>query len=240
MALYQANVLQSFTNRSESRKTGQDESITPKDYIIAEAQERLDLRQIDFEALAERFKTGHQRTELERLRGAISQQLNQMIRLNRQRMDYRQQFEKLIGAYNSGSSNVVQVYQELLTLVKALNQEEQRHLAEGLTEEELALFDLLVNKPEIKLTNKERQAVKKAAHELLAKLKDGQFTLDWRKHQQAQAQVRITIEDILDELLPEAYTPDLFTAKVDLVYQHVYENYYGEGRSTYSDMPLAM
>lgn len=217
-----------------------DQSITPKDYLIAEAQARLDLRQLDFEALAERFKKGHQRTELERLRGAINQQLGHMIRLNRQRMDYRQQFDKLIDQYNSGSRNIEQIYQELLALVKALNEEEQRHLAEGLTEEELALFDLLVNKPEIELTPKERQAVKKAARELLAKLKDGKLTLDWRKHQQAQAEVRITIEDILDEHLPAAYTTELYHAKCDLVYQHVYEHYYGEGRSTYASMPLAM
>ena len=52
--------------------------------------------------------------------------------------------------------------------------------------------------------------------------------------------MRITIEDMLDELLPELYTPELFTAKVDLVYRHVYENYYGEGRSTYSAMALAV
>lgn len=215
-----------------------DQSITPKDYLIDDSQQRLDLRQIDFDALAERFKKGRQRTEMERLRGAIGQQLGQMIRLNRQRMDYQQQFEKLINDYNSGSANIEQIYNELLNLVKALNQEEQRHISEGLSEEELALFDLLVNKPEIKLTKKERAAVKKAAHDLLEKLKDGLLTLDWRKHQQTQAQVRVAIEDLLDNLLPEAYTPELYEQKCDLVYQHVYENYYGEGRSTYTSLPL--
>ena len=46
-----------------------------------------------------------------------------------------------------------------------------------------------------------------ATDELRAKLKAGQLTLDWRRRQQAQAQVCIIIEDILDELLPDAYTP---------------------------------
>ena len=92
----------------------------------------------------------------------------------------------------------------------------------------------------MKLTKKERQAVKKAASELLEKLKDGQLTLDWRKHQQSQAQVRITIEDIFDEWLPDAFTEELFDTKCEVVYQHVYEHYFGEGRSTYSGMPLAV
>ncbi len=232
-----------------------DESITPRDYIIRDMSEPVvesrapyeagtpylvDLSQLNFEALAAHFKTGHQRTEVEKLRGAISHKLKQMIRLNRQRMDYQQHFQQLIDAYNSGSRNVEEMFNELLALVKVLNEEEQRHLAEGLTEEELALFDLLVNKPEVKLTQKERQAVKKAVRELLAKLKDSLLTLDWRKRQQTQAQIRITIEDVLDKLLPEVYTADLFEAKCELVYQHVYENYYGEERSTYSSMPLAV
>ena len=88
-------------------------------------------------------------------------------------------------------------------VIKSGDQKDAGGFHRPLTEEELALFDLLVNKPEIKLTNKERRAVKKTAHELLAKLKDSQLTLDWRKHQQAQAQVRITIEDILEELVGE-------------------------------------
>ncbi|MBN1992732.1 MAG: type I restriction endonuclease subunit R [Anaerolineae bacterium] len=239
-----------------------DKSITPTDYFIraaietpveeesvsderapyhvGDSPERLDLRRLDFDALAEQFKTGHRHTELEKLRGAINQKLNGMIRLNRQRMNYREQFEKLITEYNSGSANVVQVYNELLALVKALNEEERRHVAEGLSEEELALFDLLIHKPEMELSKKERQAVKKAAHELLLKLKGGLLTLDWRQHQQAQAQVRIAINDTLDELLPAAFDAELYETKCEMVYQHVFENYFGEDRSTYESLPLGV
>jgi len=86
----------------------------------------------------------------------------------------------------------------------------------------------------MELTQKEQQAVKKAAQELLAKLKDGLLSLDWRKRQQAQ--VRISIEDVLDELLPEAFTAEVFAARCELVYQHIY----GEGCSTYSSLPLGV
>lgn len=42
---------------------------------------------------------------------------------------------------------------------------------------------------------------------------------------------------VLDELdrLPSAYTDEMYQTKSDLVYQHVYENYYGSGRSVYAE-----
>jgi len=33
--------------------------------------------------------------------------------------------------------------------------------------------------------------------------------------------------------LPPAFTPDLYRHKCDLVYQHVYEAYFGGGKSVY-------
>jgi type I restriction enzyme R subunit len=39
---------------------------------------------------------------------------------------------------------------------------------------------------------------------------------------------------VLDEGLPRAYTPELFKVKCDLIYQHVYDSYYGEGQSIYA------
>lgn len=38
----------------------------------------------------------------------------------------------------------------------------------------------------------------------------------------------------LAERLPDAYTPDLFEEKAGVVFQHVYETYYGGGGSVYA------
>ena len=40
-------------------------------------------------------------------------------------------------------------------------------------------------------------------------------------------------EKALDKL-PEAFTPELYQQKCDTIYQHVYDSYYGMGRSLYS------
>jgi type I restriction enzyme R subunit len=65
-------------------------------------------------------------------------------------------------------------------------------------------------------------------------LKEEKFVLDWRKRQQTRADVLFTIETILDKMLPGTYTPEIYRQKCDVVYQHVYDSYYGAGKSIYT------
>ncbi len=120
----------------------------------------------------------------------------------------------------------------MVTFVKELSEEEQRGVSEKLSEEELALFDILT-KPEINMTDKEKEEVKKVARHLLQTLKEAKLVLDWRKKQRSRADVYTTVKTILDEL-PRAYTPELYDQKCGTVYQHVYDSYQGEGRSIYA------
>lgn len=113
----------------------------------------------------------------------------------------------------------------------APNEEEKRGLAEQLSEEELAVFDLLT-RPQITLTKQETAEVKKVARSLLAKLKQEKLVLDWRKQQTTRAMVYTTIKEILDEL-PRVYSKELYDQKCEAVFQHFYESYVGQGRSVY-------
>jgi len=215
-----------------------DHSIAANGYVIHDAPDDeskrlIDLSGIDFEALKVKFEGGHKRTLLERLKGAIGSKLHAMVRLNKSRMDYLEKFQKMIDEYNSGSLNVEEFFKRLTEFVKTLDQEEQRAVGEQLSEEELALFDLLT-KPAVELTAKERDQVKAASRELLETLKSGKLVLDWRKRQQARADVRVTIETTLDSGLPDAYGTDLYQIKSDAVFQHFYDNYFGAGQSVYS------
>ena len=139
----------------------------------------------------------------------------------------------MIDAYNAGSLNAEEFFQQLMAFARSLNEEEQRGVGEQLNEEELALFDLLT-KPQIEMSAADRDKVKATARELLATLKAGKLVLDWRKRQQARAEVRVTIEKLLDRGLPKAYTSELFEQKTTAVFQHVYDAYYGAGRSVYA------
>ena len=213
-----------------------DASIAPTGYVIAEGSEDyriVDLSQIDFDGLRERFKTQHKQIETEKLRGAINKKLSEMIRINKTRMDYHAKFEQMIAAYNEAAINVDVFFEQLLALARELNEEDQRTVKENLSDEELALFDLLT-RPEMDMTESERNEVKAVAHTLLETLKREKLVLDWRKQERLRAAVKITIQIILDEGLPECYTPDIYDQKCEAIYQHVYDSYYGAGSSIYA------
>jgi type I restriction enzyme, R subunit len=192
----------------------------------------LDLSKINFTALAKRFKQSkHKNTDLEVLKAAIRAQLDKMIRLNRTRADFAEKFEALIDSYNAGSRSIEELFEELVKLSNSLSDEQERHVREHMSEEELVIFDILT-RPAPALSADERAEVKKVARELLTRLKS-LLVLNWRYKSTARSQLKLTIEDTLDTGLPRAYTPDLYQAKCAAVFEHVYESYPEQNRSVY-------
>src|SRR5579883_665089 len=216
-----------------------DLSVGAKKYVIRESHGsydsglQIDLSEIDFDELRKRFEQAHKHTEVEKLRGAIRSKLKRMVRLNKTRASYQERFQRLIDEYNAGNVQVEIMFEELIKLTRELNAEEQRHVAEQLSEEELALFDLLTNGG-VKLSEQERNQVKTVVRGLLETLKREKLVLDWRKKQQARAQVRLAVQDMLDKGLPTSYTPELYRRKCEEVFQHIYDAYTGPERSIYT------
>jgi len=191
----------------------------------------IDLTKIDFEALAKRFgKSKTRNIDLEQLKAAIRSQLDKLVRVNRTRADYLTKFEELIESYNAGSRNIDELFKELLALSRSLNEEQERHVRECLSEE-LVVFDILT-RPAPELAPEERAEVKKVARDMLEKLKQ-LLVLNWRQKASARSQIKLTIEDLLDQGLPRAYTPDLYQQKCSAVFEHVYETYGDRGASAY-------
>jgi type I restriction enzyme R subunit len=199
---------------------------TPKPEAI------IDLSQIDFAELEKKFAQGKKRTVAEKLKGQIEQKLVQMVKLNKARVDFMAKFQQLIAEYNSGSHNLDAFFNDLLVFAQGLNEEEQRASREGLTDEELTLFDLLTQ-PEPKLSDKEKAEVKKVAQALLEKLKREKLVLDWRLKAPVRADVERTIRDEY-RALPGAYSEQLRREKRNLTYAHIYDNYFGIGKSVFS------
>ena len=200
-----------------------DESITG--LTIREAgPPAIDLSKINFEALAQRFRqSNHKNTDLEALKAAIRAKLDKLVRLNRTRADFAEKFEALIESYNAGSRNIEQLFGELLRLSNSLDEEQERHVRENLTEEELVIFDILT-RPAPELTADERVEVKKVAREMLARLKQ-LLVINWRQKAAARSALRLAIEDALDAGLPRAYAPEIYRQKCSAVFEHIYESY---------------
>ena len=189
----------------------------------------FDLSTLDFKRLAELFAAGHKKTATELLRGQAEERSRASVARNPTRLDFVDRLNTLIDRYNTGSLEVERLFEELGEFIRSLDEEEQRHVRAGLSEEEQAVFDILT-RPEPKLTQAQEVEVKKVARELLGKLKREKFILDWRIKPQAAADVRETIREELD-LLPEVYERKLWEEKVERTYQFVFEHF-GAARST--------
>jgi type I restriction enzyme R subunit len=234
-----ADAIAEYTERADvSGVLGQveqllDESVAANEYLIpaSEADALFDLAAVDWDGLEEAFKQGRPRTAAQRLRSLLSAQIAALVRLNPMRVDLVERFEKLVADYNNGSINTEIFFQELLAFKKTLTAEEARALSEGLDDEHLAVFDLLM-RPAPELSEAERAQVKKVADELLGILKRDKLVLDWRKQQATRAAVRVAVMETLDRL-PDAFTRELYAQKCDAVYQHVFDAYHDDGHSVY-------
>jgi type I restriction enzyme R subunit len=183
----------------------------------------FDLSTLDFEKLALLFAEGRKKTKAEILRGQAEERARGMAARNPTRIDLIERLNDLIDRYNTGSLEVEGLFEELAAYIRSLDEEEQRHVREGLSEDEQAIVDILT-RPEPKLTKAEEIAVKKIARDLLTKLKGEKFILDWRLRETAKADVRETIRHEFD-LLPEVYEPTMWEEKVARTYQFVFERF---------------
>ena len=212
-----------------------EESVGAEPFVIDRDEvRRVDLTEIDFDALSGLFAAGKKHTASQQLRATLERQIDRLARLNPTRLDYAAKLQEVIDRYNAGSLNIDSLFEELKELAQSLTEEQERHVREELTEEELALFDLLT-KPEPELMAAQEAQVKKVVRELLTKLKWELLVLDWKKRQQTRAAVEVTINGELDAGLPEVYDRRIYSEKCARVFQHIFESYKGAGRSIYEE-----
>ena len=110
----------------------------------------------------------------------------------------------------------------LAELVDGLDTEQRRSVEEGLSEDELALFDLLKKED---LGKAERELVKQASRDLLASIRARLTELDrfWEK-EQTKADVEVFILDEVHIRLPSPpFTAEEKKAVADEVYAHVWQ-----------------
>ena len=106
-----------------------DYSISTQGYVIkpsATTANYIDLSQIDFETLRAKFDKGRKATEAQKLRGAIALKLTRMVHLNRTRIDFLQEFQKMIDEYNSGTANMEAWFAKLTAFAQKLSDDLSR------------------------------------------------------------------------------------------------------------------
>jgi type I restriction enzyme R subunit len=158
---------------------------------------------------------------VEQLRAAAEQKVREMAARNPSRVDLIEKLEALIDAYNAATDNVTETFERLKEYLRTLDAEEGRAAREGLSEDELAIYDLLT-RPAPNLTAAQAVQVKKIARDLLAKLQDKVSAFQWRQRQQTRGDVRWTIEQVLNALPEAPYPKDLWDEKVEATWQFVF------------------
>ncbi|MDZ7586119.1 MAG: DUF3387 domain-containing protein, partial [Patescibacteria group bacterium] len=213
-----------------------DKTIVPDNQTIRdqvkEGYKIYDISRLNVDKLREKFQQEAQKhKEIEIIKQALQEKVAEMIAFNKQRLYLKEKLEELIDEYNSGKYGLESFFDQLIKFSQTLNLEEKRAIGEGLNEEELAIMDILT-KPQIELTKEESLKVKAVAKKLLNRLKtENCFTIDWRKIQQGRAKVLLRIEDEVKNL-PQKYL-SINSQKQELVFQHVYDSYFGPGSSVY-------
>lgn len=193
-----------------------------------------DLSLIDFDKLRGEFAQKVQRkaTVIQDIRQLVEDKLAKMLAQNPTRMDFFQRYTDIIAKYNSNKDRVTleETFAALTKLVADMTEEQQRAVREELSEQELALFDLLKKD---KLTNAERERVKQASRELLAEVQRLVATLhQWTEKPGTQGMVESLVNDKIFTLLPTpAFSPVERVTLARRAYLHVLERSLGGRRA---------
>ena len=182
----------------------------------------IDLSKIDVDELRKEIKTAQYKAiEIDDLKVYLEQALEQMIRKNCTRTKFSERYKRIIDRYNAGGSENENYYEQLVQLINELQKETERANTEGLTEEELEIFDLLMAGK--KLSQADEQKVKLSAKNLVKKLTDNKndlLVVDWYKDDKPKARVKSTVERSLNADLPDSYDAESFRSKIDLLMNH--------------------
>lgn len=189
-----------------------------------------DISRIDFKKLRRQFRgSATKNSTVQNLRAAVELKLGRMMARNPFRTDLQRHYEIIVGDYNreKDRATLERTFEDLMKLVKSLNEEETRAMREGLDEESLAIFDLL-KKPS--LTTRQTERIKKVAVTLLETLKREKLRIDrWPEKETTRDAVDIAIFDFLFSedtgLPPDAYSEEEVKARKGEVFRHIMRAY---------------
>ena len=207
-----------------------DEAIETDSSQTVHESDPYDISKIDFDKLRKEFESSpRQRTTVQSLKDAIERRVSRLLLQNPLRTDFQQHYEGIVSEYNREKDRVTieKTFEALIKFVEALSEEETRAVREGLTEESLAIFDLL--KKDV-LNSEDVKRIKLIAVELLEKLKAEKLRVDnWREKETTRDAVRVAIKDYLwDETigLPvNSYAEEEVEEKSNDVFAHVFRVY---------------
>ncbi len=193
----------------------------------------VDLSRIDFAKLRDEFarKVRRKHAALQDIREVVERKLAQMLAQNPMRMDYYKKYQEIIADYNreKDRATVEETFAKLVALANSLDVEQRRAAEEGLSDDELALFDLLFKD---NISKADRERLKQASKTLLSSLRELLRPIqDWTQKTATQAEVKVFILDNLYRSLPR---PPFTDGETEEIAARVYDYVWQRSASGYS------
>lgn len=199
-----------------------------KSHKIVDLAAMYDLDRIDISIIDDAFQAmvkdkGSENIKVELLRRIINDELKVRMPKNIKRMtSLKDELDKVLSKYHKNSLDSIAAIKHLLDIATEFQNDDKRTKELGLTEDELAFYDLL--QANSQLLN-ETGPIQDLVHRVVASVKKN-LQLDWTKKEDAKAAIRLAVKKELKGKVP-------FSA-LDKLLQEVIEQAEGQ----YSDWPM--
>jgi len=171
---------------------------------IVDLAAMYDLDRIDISIIDDRFQAmvkekGGENIKIELLRRIINDELKVRISKNIRRMtNLKEELEKVLGKYHKNSLDSIAAIKHLLDIANEFKNDDIRTKQLGLTEDELAFYDLLSGSQ--KIIN-EAGPIQGLVHKVVDSVKKN-LQLDWAKKEDARAAIRLAVKKELKGKVP--------------------------------------
>ena len=195
---------------------------------IVDLAAMYDLDRIDISIIDDRFQAivkekGSENIKVELLRRIINDELKVRMAKNIRRMtSLKDELEKVLSRYHKNSLDSIAAIKHLLDIATEFKNDDIRTKQLGLTEDELAFYDLLSANE--KLIN-QAGPIQDLVHKVVASVKKN-LQLDWAKKEDARAAIRLAVKKELKGKVP--------FSELDNLLKEVLEQAEGQ----YSDWPM--
>lgn len=195
---------------------------------IVDLAAMYDLDQIDISIIDDRFQAmvkekGGENIKVELLRRIINDELKvRMVKNIRKMTSLKEELEKVLGKYHKNSLDSIAAIKHLLDIATEFKNDDIRTKQLGLTEDELAFYDLLSANE--KIIN-QAGPIQDLVHRVVALVKKN-LQLDWTKKEDARSAIRLAVKKELKGKVP--------FSELDNLLKEVLEQAEGQ----YKDWPL--
>ncbi|MEZ5039742.1 MAG: type I restriction endonuclease subunit R [Saprospiraceae bacterium] len=186
-------------------------------HAIVDLATLYDLDKIDISIIDDHFQAivkeqGGENIKIELLRRIINDELRVRMPKNIQRFTtLKTELDKVLSRYHQNSLDSIAAIKHLLDIATEFQNDDKRTRELGLSEDELAFYDLLVANE--KLLN-EKGPIQDLVHQVVTSVKQN-LQLDWTKKEDAKAAIRLAVKKELRGKVPFSELDDLLKAVIE-------------------------